>query len=70
VKRTFCEDVPSAGITEGSIQLKVPEGMAAPPERVEEASVCPYEMALAEGHTDTMGVPLSTCCVAVPVDVA
>ena len=51
----------------GVVKAKVPAGVAAPPLRVELASVCPLVMAVAVGQVVTLGVALFTSTLAVPL---
>jgi hypothetical protein len=53
----------------GVVQVKVPGTDAAPPVSVEDASVWPYVIALAVGHTDTAGAALFTVTLAEPATV-
>jgi hypothetical protein len=69
VKVTLSDGVPAPGAVLGVAQAKAPGTEAVPPVNVDEASVCPYAIALAEGHADTVGVVLFTVTATDPVTV-
>jgi hypothetical protein len=69
VKVTLCAAAPTAGVVVGVVNAKLPATEPVPPLSVEEASVCPYVIALAVGHAEgeTVGVALFTVTLTVPV---
>ena len=60
VKVTLSDCVPAGGPVVGAVHEKLPPTDPLPPVSVEEASVCPYVIALAVGHVLTVGVALFT----------
>jgi hypothetical protein len=69
VNVTLSLGVPPLGTIVGVVQVNVPPTEAEPPLSVDDASVCPYVIALAVGHTDTVGVALFTVTLVKPVTV-
>jgi hypothetical protein len=65
VNVTLAEYVPTGGTVAGAVKAKVPAMLGVPPERVDDARVCPYIKGLADGQTDTVGVALLTVWVVV-----
>ena len=60
VNVTPCDAVPTCGAVLGDVNANVPETLAAPPLRVELASVCPNVIADAVGAAVTDGVAFAT----------
>jgi hypothetical protein len=60
VKVTLSEGVPAPGAMLGVVQAKVPPTEAVPPDKVEEARVCPYVIDEAVDQAETVGVALYT----------
>jgi len=56
VKVTLCSELPAGGAVVGVVKAKLPGTAVVPPLNVEEASVCPKVIALAVGHTLTVGI--------------
>ena len=66
VKVTAWEAVPALGAVLGAVKAKLPFTEATPPLNVDDASVCPYVIAVAVGQTLTTGVAWLTKTVVVP----
>ena len=60
VNVTPCDEVPTRGVIEESVQAKDPGTLAVPPLRIEEAKDCPWVMLDAVGAPLMVGVALAT----------
>lgn len=60
VKVTLCSELPADGAMVGVVKAKLPGTAVVPPLNVEDASVCPKVIALAVGHTLTVGRVVKT----------
>jgi len=58
VNVTLSASLPRDGVVEGVVHVNIPATEAVPPLNVEEARVWPTVIALADGHTETVGVAL------------